>query len=273
MSRSVSVTLLLALLAPSVPAVRAAILEPSLVQSSDAAAPAAAGPRVIRLRSRIFTPPAGVDPAVAERAAEAMKVGDSTVHLILQLREAPQPETWQRLAAGGIVQVSYLGDDNWLVRQTLPVRSLARLKEALRAVGATALTPLLPTDKASPALAAGNYQDWAYDLGTGLLKVVVQFFEDIPEPAARELARSFHRGPAAAVELGPLFWALQIYPADLDMLLVSEAVHDAGMGPIPDLPLMDDARWKTGVEEVQSIALTQPPSLYVPRSRQSSLRS
>jgi hypothetical protein len=211
-------------------------------------------PRPIRLRSRTFTPPAGVDRAVAEGLGRAARSGAPFVRLILQMRGVPTPATWERLAASGITPVSYVGGDNWIVRMAT-AKANSTLGEALRAAGATALTPLLPADKASPALLAKKYDDWAYDRSADLLKVVVLFFPDTSETVARDSLRSWHRGAEAPVSVAPLAWAIRIHPSDLGKLLDSEAVHDVEIGPLPKLPLMNDARWNMGVDQTQSINL------------------
>ena len=219
--------------------------------------------RVIRLRSRVFTAPEGVvDPAVDERIRRVAASGGQWIQLILRLSEVPTPSTWQQLAANGIAQVSFLGDGNFIVRMTLPPQSRATLVQNLRAAGGVALTPLLPPDKISPRVTRGHYEEWAYDRTSDLLKVVVLFFPETPASKVRTLLQLAHRGTEPPAALGPLAWGIQIHPADAQPLSEFEEVHDIDVGPAPKLPLLNDARWKTGVEEAQKIDLTASGSLY-----------
>jgi Concanavalin A-like lectin/glucanases superfamily/Subtilase family/WD40-like Beta Propeller Repeat len=218
-------------------------------------------PRPIALRARRVTPPAGADPAIAARVQRAASRGETAVHLILQLRHVPGDAVWQRLAANGIFRVSYLGDEHYIVRMLVPQRLSAQLSDNLRAAGATALTPLQPQDKVSPRVTAGRYETWAYEPATDLLKVVVLFFPETPSAAMQELLRAFHRGSEPPKRIDPILWAIVIRPADALKLAETESVHDVDVGPTPELPVMHDARWKTGAEAVQKVDL-DAASLY-----------
>lgn len=228
--------------------------------ASEIVTPALA-PRPILLRNRIFTPPAGIDPILVKQAKGVATANARIRHLIVQFRETPEPGAWQLLESTGIVKVSHLGENNWIVSALLFEDLTVYMREVVRVAGVAALTSLQPMDKAAPRLLRRPYEPWAWDPETGLLKVVVQFFPDTPAASVQRLVMSFHRGKASAVPLSPTFWSLQVLPADLERLLASDEVHDVDLGPLPYLPLMRDARWKTGTEEVQKIDLSST-SLY-----------
>jgi hypothetical protein len=227
-----------------------------------AQAPANAARHSIRLRSRVVTVAEGIDPAADERGRLAKAAGAPAIHLILGFREVPAADAWSRLAANGVTRVAYLGDGNYVVAATWPPASRSELAETMRAVGAIALTPLMPQDKISPRVVRQQREEWAFDKAAGLLKVTVMFFPEIPKEQRASLIAAFHRGSERAVELAPGLWAMRIRPADAAKLAESEAVQDIDVGPVPKLPLMNDARRQLDVDPVQNMNLAAAGSFY-----------
>ncbi|MFY9824106.1 MAG: S8 family serine peptidase [Thermoanaerobaculia bacterium] len=232
-------------------------------------------PQPIRLRSRTFTPPSGIDPAVIRHAEAARAEGASSVLLVVQLRGIPDQRVWRRLQAEGLDRVAYLGEGNWFVRAPLAGSLPRRLGQALYLADIAAITVLQPSDKASPRLAAAGPEPWreqagetsrdlrwAYDSSGDYLRVVVQFFPGTPQSEMQQVVDAVHCGTAPPVTLSKTLRALEIHPAALDGLLAVEAVYSVDLGPLPKLPLLDDARWITGVDDLQQINFASIPPGY-----------
>jgi len=226
--------------------------------------PDTASPRLIRLASREFTPPAGVDPRLEMAAWVAQGNGATSIHCLAQLAAMPVSELCQSWVAAGIHHSAYLGESNWVVRVPVGADARAGLEDAARVMGAVALTVLVPEDKAPAALRelldnpAGGGEP---------VKVRALFFPTADPAAVGGLIGAFgNPGLEPPEQISPVCWVVRVVPGDplarpaVEQMLAFDGLHFASEEE-EMAPLMDLTRRRTGAEGLQQLV---PPLAPLP---------
>jgi Raf kinase inhibitor-like YbhB/YbcL family protein len=178
----------------------------------------------IQLASRAFTPPPGLDPALATLQASA---ADAPRHLLIQLHTIPTEAERAALEAAGVRLLGYIHTNAWLASVSGSLDLAAPAYALIRWAG-----PLLPQDKIEPVILQQGLWPWAV-APDGRVQLQILFFEDVPAGQAAEvLAR--HGGQvqtAGAVSPRYIAW----FPkADVVTALAAEdGVQWVESGPAP----------------------------------------
>ena len=101
----------------------------------------------IHLRSRTFTPDAGVDPTLVSATANVQVQSSGRVHVLLQFSEHPNRAQRVELEQRGIRLLTYLPDYAWYASVPAEVAAAGAPPQGVHWMG-----PLLPEDKLDPAL-------------------------------------------------------------------------------------------------------------------------
>lgn len=217
----------------------------------------------IRLASRTFTPPVGVDPALLEAARAARAKGAATYHCIAQFSDMVPPERWQPWNKQGIVFAAYLGELNWVVRVPLEKGVDAGLRRVRDTLGAAALTTFQAADRVPSAL---NTLVRAPKT-TRPIRVVALFYPTADMKTASGLIQGADKSEGSVKEVSSQAWSFGLTAGDplsiraFDNLLAYDGLQFTSE-ELPDkLPLMDVTRARIGAEGVQHIV---PPLAPLP---------
>jgi len=144
----------------------------ALAQSPSGAAP-------IKLQSRAFSPPAGVDTALARRLSGQARALPQ--HVLVQLNHLPTEAEREALAQAGVTLLDYIPDRAWLASVNGPLDLTDAKYQLIRWAG-----PLLPADKTSPALRQEGVAPWAL-AADGQVTLQLLFFRDVSSEEAHQL--------------------------------------------------------------------------------------
>lgn len=150
-----------------------------LLAATGALAQSPAGGASIKLQSRTFSPPAGVDPELAGRLSG--QVSALPQHVLVQLDHLPTEAEREALAQAGVTLLDYIPDQAWLATVNGPLDLADARYQLIRWAG-----PLLPADKTSPALRQDGVAPWAL-AADGSVTLRLLFFKDVADQAARQL--------------------------------------------------------------------------------------
>jgi hypothetical protein len=205
-----------------------ALLLPSPAARSQAAPEALLKPRAIHLRSRTFTPQAGVD-ARLRRQLETLRV--PTLHGLVQFHDWPGLERRDALRRAGIRLLDAVPERAFFAALTR--RALAALERGGDARWAGALEP---RDKLPERLLKEGAPPHARR-GPGSAEYVVEFFADVPEAEQRLVLRRHGAKPLVrVVEISG--WRAVLPEARLARLAEEDAVK--WIVPVPEPPVDDN---------------------------------
>ncbi len=205
----------------------------------------------LALRSRTFTPPAGVDPDFLQA------LGSTTLpnlHGFVQLYRQPSERERAVLSDLGVTLDRFVGDTLYTASVTAP---RPRLEDPAFAALVRWLGQVLPQDRVDPKVLAGNFEPWAKDTAN-TVKLLVTFFADVSAGEARTiLARYGNASPFANQT-----WAL-VMPADrIAALSQEDRISWIEEGPAPLRLLNDVARNDLDVDAVQNVNTGVNPAFY-----------
>jgi len=134
-------------------------------------------PYEISLRSRQFTPQAGVEPALVQSEIRMAGSKEGRIHMLLQLYDAPTPDDLAKLRSEGIELLSYVPHNAWFA--SAPVNDLttklasSALADIVRWAGI-----IRPEDKMPADIWDGRIGSWAVT-EDGYVRLAVSFFDDV----------------------------------------------------------------------------------------------
>jgi len=208
------------------------------------------GLHTIHLKSRTFTPQAGVEPALSMAAADMQAQGaGERMRVLLQFEEHPDAARRAQLENDGIRLLVYLPDYTWYASLPLGMAAAVKLPQGARWMGL-----IEPEDKVDPALRANLPQ-----AGT-LLRLLIIVYPDVDMGAA-----------TAAVEalggsvLGAKFGLRQMHvempdAASLPALADSDLWYWIAPEPAPPQPLNDGSRAATKTDQVHALGFHGNPT-------------
>ncbi len=191
-----------------------------------------AGGPPIKLLTRTFTPPPGLDPALRSLAT-AQAAGQR--HVLLQLDYIPTARQQAELAAQGIILQAYVPEQAWIA--LVPA---GRLAAVATVTGVRWLGPWQPADKIQPGLQAGRVSGYALH-PSGRVMVLVLPHADVSLEQAEALVRA-HNGVVAGRISLPRALTAWLMPADIAGLAAEEAILWLEEGPPPLTATNDGAR-------------------------------
>ena len=174
----------------------------------------------LTLRSRTFTPAAGLDPALVTALQ-----GTSGLHAFAQLTHIPSDEERSALQQIGIRLVNFVGNTLYVAFVTpTPDPNSATFVSLVRWLG-----PILPGDKLDPPVAAGQFASWA-DNGDGTVKLLMTFHQDVPDTTAQYLLSGMG---IAATPFADHIFAANVAKTAITSLAAQDAVFWIEQGPSP----------------------------------------
>ncbi len=234
------VTLMVAIVATTI-LMGGLVVFPTEAQGPDAAQ--VAGP-AIKLRSRTFTPSAGLDTALQSGIRSQ---GNGRVHVMIQLAHLPDESERADLAAAGIQLLSYIPDNTWLASVTANQVQTQTIStnNSIHWMGA-----IQTTDKINPSIQANGVGGWATNSDSSVV-LDVSFHDDV----TTEEAKAVVAGHGGTIEMdSPDFHRIiaRFSSADAVTALAAEdKVVWVDNGPTPRSVRNDDARNNTGVNTIQ----------------------
>jgi subtilisin family serine protease len=150
----------------------------------------AAGDDEVILKSRRFVPPAGLSESLRARTQKTgdihMQTAPGSVHVIVQLEDAPTVEKRIELINAGLQLLSYIPNRSWLA-----VAKTDKLADVASLPGVRAVAEILPQDKLAPSIREQGVNAYSQN-AAGEAKLVVLLFDDT----------ALETGEAAIEELG-----------------------------------------------------------------------
>ncbi|MCA1554196.1 MAG: S8 family serine peptidase, partial [Chloroflexi bacterium] len=216
-----------------------ALLALLLVPSVDASSPAQQSPYRILLRSRQFTPSAGI-----ESSARARLQSIGTHHVLVQLNEIPSEADKAALDAQGVHLLGYVPERAWFARVDGKVLASLSTLGRVRWLAEIEIADKMPARLLSAKPLAHATQN-------GTLRVRVAYFEDVSESAAVD-ALTRHN---AVVELRePSLHALtaRLPLGSLRALADEDAIRWVAEVPPPPTPANDGIRARIRADVVHS---------------------
>jgi len=183
-------------------------------------------PFKVRLQSREFVPPAGLDPDLQQKFGRTNLV--LPIHGILQLFRPASPTDHAALSSAGIKLQGSLGGASYLADFSRK-DSLDGLTNLVRWAGL-----LLPEDKVEKSLWDGRIERWART-ETGRVKILAVFYSEVPTAEARKVLLNFSDDPQ--LHRSPSEWAIEISPEKIKALAAEPPIRWLQQGPLPFLPL------------------------------------
>lgn len=207
---------------------------------ASAVPPLEEAPYRILLKSRAFTPPAGVELPSPQVTAQSGG-SNSPRHWLIQLQQMPSQEEIDALAAQGIHLLDYIPDHTWWAAIDQGAEDSLSTIPNLRWAG-----PLAGSDRIAPALskALGS-------AGSKNILLTVYVFADISDADAQAMLASAGANITQALSFAHRYDLT--LPADqVPTLLSDDRVQWVDFGPPPAQALNDCIRYRTRVEDVQS---------------------
>jgi subtilase family protein/WD40 repeat protein len=201
------------------------------------------------------------DRALAQFLGERFRTGHAATHVVVVRRSAPDPRLWDTWKAAGVSFAVNLRPDAWIVRvATSPdERANADKVAFLRGpAGVVSAFPYVAPYKAREDLLLGRFR-FANRRAATDPNVVVEFFPDTSPSVMAKTVAEFHQGPAASERMDERTRVLRVDPARIRALAEIDQVYVVEE-PIPRLPLMNEMRSITGVDDVQLAGGLVPPS-------------
>ncbi|MBI5878671.1 MAG: S8 family serine peptidase [Chloroflexi bacterium] len=192
----------------------------------------------ILLRSRQFTPAAGVEPS-ARAHLQSQTLGSG--HVIVQLADIPTAEARAALAASGIRLLDYLPERAWFAAVTPSAAADLGRVSGLRWVGA-----IQPADRLSASLRGGR----APQSGDGTVSLYIRYFADVAEADARS-AIGRHGGVVDSSDPVLLLLLVRVPATQLTPLASEDALRWITLAPPLPSTMNDTIRLKMRVKDVQ----------------------
>jgi Mg-chelatase subunit ChlD/subtilisin family serine protease len=201
----------------------------------------------VPLRSRSFIPEPGIEQALLDALNTAS--GDG-LHAYVQLHEPPTPVERAALKSAEVTLLDFVHGTTYtaFVDKALDPNDNT-LTSLVRWMG---LIP--PADKVDPKILAGNYETWA-DNGDGTVNLLVTFFSDVVTPTAESILATHVVSYSTYANHQ---WAVVMNKTEVVPLSEEDPVYWIEEGPIPLLPINDEAREDLMVDEVQQAVITGP---------------
>lgn len=207
---------------------------------------------IVALRSRSFTPGAGIDQALLDALAETSL---PHLHALAQVNRLPTAEEEQALAEAGITLLNFIDGNTYSVTVDKGLDpNDATVVDLIRWMGL-----YLPADKVDPKVLAGNYEEWA-DNGDGTANLLVMFFADVADTEAESILAKYVKSSQSHSEH---VWEVVIAKSEIVPLSQEDQVRWIEEGPIPLLPINDKARSDLNVDSVQNINTSVSPAFYM----------
>ena len=205
------------------------------VALSAAAQPADGDAPPIRLKSRTFTPPRGVEPALHQKAGglPAGWLG------LVQLEEVPDEAQLARLAEAGVELLEYIPDNAWIARMPAELGAAQRVR-SVRWIGR-----LQPEDKVHPHLAGLLSVP-----RRGRTRLEVEATAGAFAAAVARIEKLGGRVLEASPELSYLL--IELPRASVSSLAADHAILWIGPEPPAKTPLNNLVRINTRAEEAQA---------------------
>jgi len=204
----------------------------------------------IRLKSRKFTPPAGLTPQ--ERMLLATQATDAAVggrlHVLLQFKEHPGPEERAQLARQGVRLLTYLPEYAWYASVPARMALAGELPSGARWMGA-----VRPEDKIAPVLKRHLPPD-------APLRLYLLVYPDVTMEAAKQALKALG---GTVLNAAPEFGRLHVEmpgPEALPKLAVSDLWYWITREPPPKRRLNDGSRAATRTDPVHTLGYHGNPS-------------
>lgn len=208
---------------------------------------------VIRLKSRQFVPPAGINLYFYLH----LKISPSQkVHAFVQFWEAPEPKIKKFLEKRGIILLFHVQPNVWIASISKKHFNLTdkKLFSIVRWIGG-----ILPTDKIESAILQKKFHDWAFD-NSGNIRLSVEFFDDVSQKKAEAiLSKVSEKIKPWGILNG---WYIIAPLNKIPYLMWKDEVKWIEQGPVPYLPINNNTRQAIHAEEVQEIDMSVEPPVY-----------
>ncbi len=197
----------------------------------------------VPLRSRAFVPTPGIDPAfVAALAATSLP----NLHAYVQLDHMPSPAEVATLQSSkGVTLVNYLNGNSY---QAAVAKGLNANDPALLAL-VRWMSGIPGADKIDPKVQSGKFESWA-DNGDGTVNLLVTIFDDVSASEAQSVLSAHSVAVTPTTDSN---WAVRISKTEIVPLSNEDRVQWIQEGPMPVLPINDQARVDLEVDFVQDI--------------------
>ncbi len=137
----------------------------------------------VRLKSRAFTPRAGLDPKLTHYVEDRRQ--ERAVHVLIQFGRKPKLDDMARLNGKGIRLLDTVPERACFAAVPVQYLIAQRLTEPIRWIGV-----ILPADKISPQLLREGVPEWARRPDNSA-ELIVEFFGDVREVRQKEVLHTY----------------------------------------------------------------------------------
>lgn len=207
-------------------------------------------PYEIQLRSRQFTPEAGIEPALLQHSIGASGLNADSIHVLVQLYDAPDREVYESLESAHIELLNYIPRNAWFASMPAgldPAEALESLRvaEIVRWAGT-----IWPEDKVSRDVWSAQIGGWAI-AEDGRVRLAASFFDDVSLESAHQVV-SRHGGVIEGeVPLSNKLLIL-VQASEIPALAAEDTLRWLDQVPPPPIADNDGSRVAANVNAIQA---------------------